>query len=165
MGHILVFLTGENEIKEFCYVLNSSLSKAEAETEKRSRSQTRATDRERFAAHSMSDSEQQEKAKDAGNKQGFEIILHDPAVSEKLGEVASEKAAITKTFKIFPLYSKLSLSSQQAIFEPAQYNCRHIIVATNIAETSVTIPDIKYVVDTGKEKKKMFSSKLCIQSH
>jgi ATP-dependent RNA helicase DHX37/DHR1 len=32
-----------------------------------------------------------------------------------------------------------------------------IVVATNVAETSITIPDIKYVVDAGKEKKKSFS--------
>jgi ATP-dependent RNA helicase DHX37/DHR1 len=35
-----------------------------------------------------------------------------------------------------------------------------IVAATNIAETSLTIPNIKYVVDTGKEKKKEFTTKL-----
>lgn len=39
------------------------------------------------------------------------------------------------------------------------------VVSTNVAETSLTIPNIKYVVDTGKEKKKIYSDKLCISKH
>lgn len=40
-----------------------------------------------------------------------------------------------------------------------------IVVATNVAETSITIPNIKYVIDTGKEKKKIYTSKLSISRH
>ena len=40
-----------------------------------------------------------------------------------------------------------------------------IIASTNVAETSVTIPNIKYVIDCGKEKKKINSSKLSITKH
>lgn len=39
------------------------------------------------------------------------------------------------------------------------------VISTNVAETSLTIPNTKYVVDTGKEKKKVYTSKLAISKH
>ncbi|MCW7753092.1 ATP-dependent RNA helicase HrpA [Desulfobotulus sp. H1] len=48
---------------------------------------------------------------------------------------------------ILPLYARLSGSEQRRVFQPA--SGRKIVVATNVAETSLTIPGIRYVVDTG----------------
>ena len=48
---------------------------------------------------------------------------------------------------VFPLFARLSSGEQKRVFLPS--NGRKIIVATNVAETSITIPGIKYVVDTG----------------
>ena len=62
---------------------------------------------------------------------------------------------------IYPLYSKLPLDEQQQIFEHRDPNVRLIAVATNIAETSLTIPNVKYVVDSGKEKQKIYDQKYC----
>jgi len=42
------------------------------------------------------------------------------------------------------------------VFKNVKEDTRLIIVSTNVAETSLTIPNIKYVVDCGKEKKKVF---------
>lgn len=49
-----------------------------------------------------------------------------------------------------PLYSTLSQSQQSVIFKEPPVDTRLCVVATNIAETSITIPNIKYVVDSGK---------------
>lgn len=54
--------------------------------------------------------------------------------------------------KVLPLYSMLSHNEQLRVFEPVDTNTRLIVIATNIAETSLTIPNIKYVIDCGLEK-------------
>ncbi|KAK0548088.1 hypothetical protein OC846_004607 [Tilletia horrida] len=60
-------------------------------------------------------------------------------------------------FEVHILHSSVSLAEQQAVFEPPRSpTIRRIILATNIAETSVTIPDVVYVVDTGRVKEKRY---------
>ncbi len=57
------------------------------------------------------------------------------------------------TLLVLPLYSGLAVESQLRAFEPAPHaHCRKVVVATNIAETSVTIDGIVYVVDCGFTK-------------
>jgi ATP-dependent helicase HrpB len=52
-----------------------------------------------------------------------------------------------RALAIFPLYSELSPAEQDAALVPA--DCRKVIVATNVAETSITIPGIRHVIDSG----------------
>eukprot|EP01054_Gregarina_sp_Poly1_P002351 Gregarina_sp_Poly_1__2350@NODE_1629_length_3681_cov_12_076923_g1075_i0_p1_GENE_NODE_1629_length_3681_cov_12_076923_g1075_i0NODE_1629_length_3681_cov_12_076923_g1075_i0_p1_ORF_typecomplete_len882_score140_95Flavi_DEAD/PF07652_14/7_1e15OB_NTP_bind/PF07717_16/3_4e02OB_NTP_bind/PF07717_16/5_4e13DEAD/PF00270_29/9e14HA2/PF04408_23/4_5e12Helicase_C/PF00271_31/2_8e09ResIII/PF04851_15/2e08AAA_19/PF13245_6/2_7e08AAA_30/PF13604_6/1_4e05AAA_22/PF13401_6/0_00027AAA_22/PF13401_6/3_1e03AAA_22/PF13401_6/3_2e03A len=60
---------------------------------------------------------------------------------------------------ILPLYSQLSYEEQQRVFlPPKNARQRKIIVSTNIAETSITLPNITYVIDSGKVKLKFQSS-------
>lgn len=59
-------------------------------------------------------------------------------------------------YSIHLLHSTIPVAEQQAVFEPAAPGVRRIILATNIAETSITIPDVVYVVDTGKVKEKRY---------
>ena len=61
---------------------------------------------------------------------------------------------------VLPLFAALSQVSQQLIFRPAPIATRKVILATNIAETSVTVPGIRYVIDSGKAKLKSFNSRL-----
>jgi ATP-dependent RNA helicase DHX37/DHR1 len=53
---------------------------------------------------------------------------------------------------IVPLYSLLPSKKQMLVFEPPPNGSRLVVVATNVAETSLTIPGIKYVVDCGRAK-------------
>eukprot|EP00026_Physarum_polycephalum_P001682 Phypoly_transcript_01684.p1 GENE.Phypoly_transcript_01684~~Phypoly_transcript_01684.p1 ORF type:complete len:1055 (-),score=225.00 Phypoly_transcript_01684:55-2847(-) len=57
---------------------------------------------------------------------------------------------------VLPLYSALPTSQQLRVFKPPPGKSRLVVVATNVAETSLTIPNIKYVVDTGKAKIRHF---------
>lgn len=60
---------------------------------------------------------------------------------------------------ILPVYSALPSEMQTRIFEPAPPGSRKVVIATNIAETSLTIDGIHYVVDPGFVKQKVYSSK------
>lgn len=53
---------------------------------------------------------------------------------------------------IVPLYSLLPNEKQLKVFEPPPSGSRLVVVATNVAETSLTIPGIRYVVDCGRAK-------------
>jgi ATP-dependent helicase HrpA len=52
-----------------------------------------------------------------------------------------------KGAEILPLYARLSMEEQERVFKPG--GARRIVLATNVAETSLTVPGIRYVVDTG----------------
>jgi len=60
---------------------------------------------------------------------------------------------------ILPVYSALPSEMQTKIFEPAPPGCRKVVIATNIAETSLTIDGIYYVIDPGFSKQKCFNPK------
>ncbi|KAJ7997354.1 hypothetical protein DPEC_G00228110 [Dallia pectoralis] len=58
---------------------------------------------------------------------------------------------------VIPLYASLPPAQQLRVFQPAAKGCRKVILSTNIAETSITISGIKYVIDTGMVKAKRFN--------
>lgn len=60
------------------------------------------------------------------------------------------------TYKLFILHSQMNSSDQKAALKT--YKERKIILSTNIGQTSITIPDLVYVLDTGKIKMKMYDS-------
>ena len=60
---------------------------------------------------------------------------------------------------ILPVYSALPSEMQTRIFDPAPPGSRKVVIATNIAETSLTIDGIYYVVDPGFVKQKVYNSK------
>jgi HrpA-like RNA helicase len=59
---------------------------------------------------------------------------------------------------ICPLYAKLPPHLQQKVFQRTPPNFRKFILSTNVAETSITIPGVSYVIDTGFAKVKRFHS-------
>ncbi|XP_064969059.1 DExH-box ATP-dependent RNA helicase DExH7, chloroplastic-like isoform X2 [Musa acuminata AAA Group] len=59
---------------------------------------------------------------------------------------------------ILPLHSSLSAFEQKKVFLTSPQNIRKVIVATDIAETSITIDDVIYVVDAGKHKEKRYNA-------
>ena len=66
--------------------------------------------------------------------------------------------------QVLPLYGRLSASDQHRVFEKAPAGTRRrVILATNVAETSLTVPGIKYVVDAGSARISRYSARSKIQ--
>ncbi|KNF06587.1 hypothetical protein PSTG_00461 [Puccinia striiformis f. sp. tritici PST-78] len=65
---------------------------------------------------------------------------------------------------ILPLYSLLPTDQQMKVFEEPPPGTRLVVVATNVAETSLTIPNIRYVIDSGRAKERHYDLSTGIQS-
>ncbi len=89
-------------------------------------------------------------------KQGDLLVFMDGAFSISKTIEAILSSAWSKGIEVYPLYGDLSPEMQDRVFSPSMQ--RKIIVSTNIAETSLTIPGIRLVVDTGWAKKLRFDS-------
>ena len=57
---------------------------------------------------------------------------------------------------VLPLYALLPPTLQKRVFDPPPRGARLVIVSTNVAETSLTIPGVRYVVDAGREKRRVY---------
>ncbi|MCA1307440.1 ATP-dependent RNA helicase HrpA [Microbacterium esteraromaticum] len=71
----------------------------------------------------------------------------------------------TAPVEVLPLYGRLSATEQHRVFEPSKVAGvrRRVILATNVAETSLTVPGIKYVIDTGTARISRYSARSKVQ--
>jgi ATP-dependent RNA helicase DHX57 len=77
-----------------------------------------------------------------------------PGVADIKTTVDAIKSQHLRDCAILPLHANLSNTEQKQVF--AKINGRKIVVATNVAETSITIPEIVYVIDCGKVKETQY---------
>ncbi|KAI0103737.1 helicase associated domain-containing protein [Nemania sp. FL0031] len=114
-------------------------------------------------------------------KKIFDIHLHEPLPGDILAFLTGQEeieaaqrliedhcatlASNVPKLLVCPLYGQLSIQAQQEAFQPAKTKyTRKVVLATNIAETSVTVPGVRYVVDCGKAKVKQFRARLGMES-
>ena len=64
-------------------------------------------------------------------------------------------SAVTRGAEVLPLFSRLSQADQERVFD--SHSGRRIVLATNVAETSLTVPGIRYVIDVGTARVKRYS--------
>ncbi|RDA83973.1 hypothetical protein CP532_0433 [Ophiocordyceps camponoti-leonardi (nom. inval.)] len=80
-------------------------------------------------------------------------------------EFTATLASNVPRIKVCPLYGQLSMQGQREAFLPVKDPfTRKVVLATNIAETSVTVPGVRYVVDCGKAKVKRYRPRLGMES-
>jgi ATP-dependent helicase HrpA len=68
-----------------------------------------------------------------------------------------------RSLEVVPLFSRLSAAEQHRVFSSHPQTTRRIVLATNVAETSLTVPGIRYVVDTGVARISRYSMKTKVQ--
>ena len=70
-----------------------------------------------------------------------------------------QKSGRSSRWALFPLHGSMPTSQQRVIFKKPPNGKRKIVIATNIAESSITIDDVVYVIDCGKHRKKHMMKK------
>ncbi|AET39119.1 DEAH-box RNA helicase PRP16 Ecym_4037 [Eremothecium cymbalariae DBVPG len=89
-------------------------------------------------------------------------------LTEKLIEIRVKRKLVEvdplRDIEVLPIYSSLPADIQGKVFKKAKSNKRKIVVATNIAETSLTVDGIKYVIDCGYSKLKVYNPRIGLES-
>mgnify|MGYP000892656786 CR=1 FL=1 len=92
------------------------------------------------------------------------LVFFDGERGIREAEEALRKHPVPKHLgmtEILPLYARLSAADQARVFQ--KHNARRIVLATNVAETSLTVPGIRYVIDTGLARVSRFSARAGVQ--
>ncbi|ODR11413.1 ATP-dependent RNA helicase HrpA [Mycolicibacillus koreensis] len=80
-------------------------------------------------------------------------------------EALRVRARGAQQFEVLPLYARLPTAEQQKVFAPSAASrlTRRVVLATNVAETSLTVPGIRYVIDPGNARISRYSRRLKVQ--
>ncbi|MCX7627074.1 MAG: ATP-dependent RNA helicase HrpA [Methylophilaceae bacterium] len=92
---------------------------------------------------------------------GGDILVFLPGEREIRDTAEHLRKHHPKGAEILPLYARLSIEDQQKVFRPS--SGRRIVLATNVAETSLTVPGIKYVIDTGLARVNRYSPRAKVE--
>lgn len=162
-GGILIFVTGQAEVHGLCKKLKKTFPYNSEKTKSTCIAEAKVKDKK---------SEDDDDDFDLDNYPVNPAVEDREAEDEDLGEDIENEgdgsgfdlddsaftSLIDKNLPMFvlPLYSLLSSQQQAKVFQPPPEGTRLCVVATNVAETSLTIPNIKYVVDTGMVKRRYY---------
>ena len=148
-GGVLIFLPGQEEIEDLAALLRKHL------------------DEEADLARTLTSGENESGGDDEDDKGDDKKPPVDIVQSLKgMGtNLNSGQNAIVNGVLVCVLYAALPPEAQMFAFQPRPDGCsRKIILSTNIAETSVTLEGIRYVIDTGKQKVREFSGSTGMES-
>ncbi|CAK6950737.1 probable ATP-dependent RNA helicase DHX37 [Scomber scombrus] len=170
-GGILVFLTGQAEVHGLCRKLRKAFpfrkgntttgEDEEADSSEAMRKFKKAKQKKPVSLpridldnYSALPVDEGDEDRDAGigedEDEGSDLDIGDDTADKE------EKADPSIPLYVLPLYSLLAPEQQAKVFRPPPSGTRLCVVATNVAETSLTIPGIKYVVDCGRVKKRFY---------
>ncbi|XP_025088958.1 probable ATP-dependent RNA helicase DHX37 isoform X1 [Pomacea canaliculata] len=172
-GGILIFVTSQQEVQTLCsklkkafpYIKGQVEAKPEKTESRRERRKKEEEEKKIMPKIDLNKYSVQPTDDEAEMEMGDDSDLdfdHNDIETEEEDEKDMEESAendIQKTVQplwVLPLYSLLSSEKQARVFRPSPEGCRLCVVATNVAETSLTIPNVRYVIDTGKAKTKYY---------
>ncbi|KAB8237746.1 ATP-dependent RNA helicase ECM16 [Aspergillus alliaceus] len=160
-GGMLVFLTGQNEIRQLSKRLKQAFRPTQRGGETMAKVQISANDAPLEAEDlDIGDADLSNVGNEDEDDSDLEItgLDNDDDYDDdgfNLGEGEEAMGSSTRVH-VLPLYSQLPTKEQLRVFEPPPEGSRLIILATNVAETSLTIPGIRYVFDCGRAKEKQY---------
>lgn len=172
-GGILIFLTGQNEIQTLVKKLKNEFpfpqkKKRQTVSYKRDDKEEDNSDELTIKVDSKkTDVEAEDIDFTIGNNENtddYDEGEEDEENEEGFDEVLEEGQTDKDPLFVLPLYSLLPTKEQMKVFQDPPPGSRICIVATNVAETSLTIPGIRYVVDCGRSKERKYDSKTGVQS-
>lgn len=173
-GGVLVFLTGQQEIEVLCRKLRTAFpphmerrkkttsilvdeepKEAEKGKEKEKKTKTKSEGDKKADAEDSGEEDMEVEKNEDGEKTKTENEQKEGEAGEEEDDDEEEQDTIGPLW-VLPLYSALPTKQQLQVFEPPPAGYRLVVVATNVAETSLTIPGIKYVVDSGRAKERVY---------
>ncbi|KAJ3492745.1 hypothetical protein NLG97_g5173 [Lecanicillium saksenae] len=155
-GGFLVFLTGRNEILQLSKRLKTAFGGPKsAEGPKVRISASEAP----LEVEDLDFGDVDDNAHD-----DLDEIISDGEEEDEF-EIEEEQEDAPLKVQILPLYSLLPTREQMKVFEPAPEGTRQIILATNVAETSLTIPGTRFVFDCGRVKDRNYDRQSGVQSY
>ncbi len=99
--------------------------------------------------------------KTSGGARGGDILVFLSGEREIREAAEALRKAQFAHMEVIPFYARLSLAEQQKVFQP--HTGRRVVLATNVAETSITVPGIRYVIDPGFSRISRYSYRTKIQ--
>jgi ATP-dependent RNA helicase DHX37/DHR1 len=165
-GGMLVFLTGQNEITHLAKRLKQAFSSTQGHEAKVGKVHVSPAETP-MEDEDMELSTKNAEFQDEDGSESEDSIIIDGLDDEEdkefdIGEDETELKEIN--VHVLPLYSQLPTNQQLRVFEPPPEGSRLIVLATNVAETSLTIPGIRYVFDCGRAKEKRYDLITGVQS-
>ncbi|KAI3396374.1 hypothetical protein diail_12264 [Diaporthe ilicicola] len=162
-GGILVFMTGQNEITELRRKLKKAFTGMDSTTDPKVRLSANLASIEAEDIDFGVEDDRDAQDYDDDLVSGDEEEEDDEAEFE-IPEEEGETGTGPKRMHVLPLYSLLPTKEQMLVFEPPPDGSRLVILATNVAETSLTIPGIRYVFDCGRSKERKYDHLTGVQS-
>ncbi|XXG99824.1 hypothetical protein Hte_006165 [Hypoxylon texense] len=161
-GGFLVFLTGHDEIQRLSKKLKLATGALNPTTYPKVRI-------------SANDAPLEVEDIDFGESNEMVIDDYEPYIGDEEEEAEddaefdvpaeADSGPLPLKMHVLPLYSLLPTREQMRVFEDAPEGSRAIILATNVAETSLTIPGIRYVFDSGRSKERRYNRDTGVQSY
>ncbi|KAH7058854.1 P-loop containing nucleoside triphosphate hydrolase protein [Macrophomina phaseolina] len=162
-GGMLVFLTGQSEITTLAKRLKQTFPSTQGADVKQPPVRISAADAPLEAEDLEIGDDKNVEDYDDGSDAESEIHGLDDE-DDKEFDIAEEGEETPTKVHVLPLYSQLPTKQQMRVFEQPPDGSRLIVLATNVAETSLTIPGIRYVFDCGRSKERKYDQTTGVQS-
>ena len=132
MGHVLLFLPGQYEIEKAVRMIEEWY-----ERERSSSSRDHSSSSQKHSSHADNSSSHADNSSSHADNSHTNI----------------------PKLRVLPLYAALPAEQQAEVFKPVPNDVRKVVVCTNIAETSVTVPGIRFVIDPGFSREKYYDAR------